>query len=385
MRYQSLDGLRGLFLILMMEAHVNAVLRSGLGRLDHHDVSWADAAHGFVLLSGLVAGLVYTRILARDGASRMTRSMLDRVRTVYAYHAATVLALLALALAALALGRSVPLLAPVMEHPAMMTALALGLVADLDFLDILPMYVVFMAVSPGLLRWMWRGRLFPILAASGALWLMAQGGLGGWFMSRIEAWLPRNLSDLPIGIFFDLMGWQLVFVVGMALGHLVATGRNPAPTLLRPDRQGPVWAALGVIVALAVLRLLVKPTSFGPLPPLLDDKARNSVIYLLSLVANGYVVAWLLVAAQAASTPWLRAAGRGLTGIATWRPLVFLGQHSLQAFAAHVVYVYALALAIGPTPLDQGPAAVLFLTSPAPLFLAAWLHSAARHRRLGAA
>ncbi|MBP1806269.1 OpgC domain-containing protein [Rubellimicrobium aerolatum] len=379
MRYQSLDGLRGLFLILMMYTHTNEVLGSSLGRFNHHLLSWTDAAHGFVALSGLVAGIVYTRRMLRDGDAAMTRSILARVRTIYLHHAALVLALLVLAWGAMVIGRSVPMLGTLIGSPLATAALGLAMTADLNFIDVLPMYVVLMAAAPWLLRLMRRGHLARVLMGSGGLWLVAQTGLTAPLIDGPQAWLSRHGQDLALGSYFNLLGWQLLFVGGLAAGYLTAMGQAPT-RVLKPGQERLAWAALGILTALAVLRLLSKADLLGPLSPVLDSKSRNSFIYVLSFATEAFVVAWLLVAGPTSESPLLRRISRGLAALVTWRPLTFLGAHSLQAFAAHVLAVYLLAFGLGGNRPDEIAALLLLLASPAPLLLAAWLDAGSAGR-----
>ena len=63
MRYSVFDGLRGIFLLLMMYNHGASVLQSHLGSvINHHQLGFADAAHGFVFLSGIVIALYLMRM-----------------------------------------------------------------------------------------------------------------------------------------------------------------------------------------------------------------------------------------------------------------------------------------------------------------------------------
>ena len=378
MRYRSLDGLRGLFMLLMLESHATIVLGARIGEHNHRHLSWADTAHGFVFLSGLVAGIAYTGKLLQDGEDEMRRAVLSRTRTIYLHHASHVLALLGLSLLAALWARDVPLLAGFQEEPVLVPVLALGLSAFVPFLDILPVYVVLMAATPLLLRLVHRGHLAGVAAASLALWLLAQSGLPAEISRLAGDWLRDHGHPISLGLYFSLFGWQVVFVGGLLAGHLAATGRNPARHLRRPGLERAFWIALALFAGLAAFRSLAYNGAFGPdfmgRHPRLADKGGDGPIYILSLLVDGFLLAWLLVAGPEARSPVLRRLSAGLSAVLSSRPLVFLGRHSLQAFTAHILTLYLLAFLVGPGALGQGAATLLLLATPAPLFLAAWLH-----------
>ena len=80
MRYSAFDGLRGLFLVLMMYGHTTIVLQSGIGKiLNHHRLGFADAANGFVFLSGLVIAIYFTRVVREKGEEALAPLVRRRV------------------------------------------------------------------------------------------------------------------------------------------------------------------------------------------------------------------------------------------------------------------------------------------------------------------
>ena len=384
MRFQSLDGLRGLFLILMMHSHANAILEARIGSPSHLDISLADAAYGFVFLSGLVAGVVYTGRLIRGGEAAMASALFSRVKTIYFYHALLAFVLLAMAVFALRARLPVPELVPLIHDPAATFALTLGLSADLQYMDILPMYVVFMALAPIVLTFLHRGYVVAVVAGSVGLWILAQTDLSGIVTGKAEDLLAGERGDLALGIYFNLLGWQLLFCAGLQVGYLVATGQNPAKAVAGSGREPLLYLAVAFFVLLAPITLQQgiiflggdgSGTALG-----MTSKEDVPPIYLVSFVIDAFLITWLLVAGPTSESALLRRASRSMTAVVTWRPLVFLGQHSLQAYAAHILYVYTLAFATAKGGLSETIADVLLLTSPAPMFLAAWLHRRAKRR-----
>ena len=69
-RDRGLDSLRGLMLLGMAVNHI----ASRLQILTDHPFGYTSTAEGFVFLSGLVAGLVYTRRRQRNGPAAAARA-----------------------------------------------------------------------------------------------------------------------------------------------------------------------------------------------------------------------------------------------------------------------------------------------------------------------
>ena len=98
-------------------------------------------------------------------------------------------------------------------------------------------------------------------------------------------------------------------------------------------------------------RLVVAGPSDGGLGPEVNDallaafdRADMTLPRLLTFAAHFYLALWLLMAGRSCRMAWIRAISRGLDTISTWRPLVFLGQHSLPVYAWHVLLCYGLAI-----------------------------------------
>src|SRR3712207_2413449 len=88
-RFVQIDGLRGLLLVVMLMNHLNIVFN----KYTYEPFGVISAAEGFVFLSGLVAGLVYTRKLIKYGREEMVKSVVSRSLTIYKYHAGMYLSL----------------------------------------------------------------------------------------------------------------------------------------------------------------------------------------------------------------------------------------------------------------------------------------------------
>src|ERR1035437_8020777 len=166
-RDPRIDTLRGLFLVVMMVDHLP---QHPLLHFTVQSFGVVSAAEGFVFVSGFVCAWVYGRILVKDGEAALRRRAWHRARDIYLTH--LVLYTLVL-LGGLWGGRQIA-----SRFPDFWTGWWHGalLIFQPPFFGILPMYVVFLLLTPFLLEQMARGRALLIGSASMALWLAAQWG-----------------------------------------------------------------------------------------------------------------------------------------------------------------------------------------------------------------
>ncbi|RYF54398.1 MAG: OpgC domain-containing protein, partial [Comamonadaceae bacterium] len=215
-RLWEIDALRGLMLVLMTLTHVPSRLTDPVGQ----PFGFVSAAEGFVLLSAFVSGLVYARIGHTAGRPEMHRAFWRRALTVYMCQAATLLFLFTV-ITALSLRIDNPvvhkLLGYYLTYPREGFVFSLLLVYQPALLDILPMYILFMLLSPWVMAWgMARGWRGPLLL-SAALWSAAQLGFTPWAYEQTASLLHLPVPFDETGS-FDTFAWQLLWVVGLALG-----------------------------------------------------------------------------------------------------------------------------------------------------------------------
>jgi len=188
-------------------------------------------------------------------------------------------------------------------------------------LDILPMYVIFLFLTPlvlsGAVRFGWRRVLF----ASGGVWLMAQFGLRdlvhNWIVHFTHLQIPMQETGA-----FNLFAWQAVWVVGLWLGARTATHE---PTF----RRVPGWAAALCCAAC----LFFVGVRWGWLGPHLTPAA-------LSIPLDKWQIGWLRVLnliTFSIAAYWLR---KYLIRWVAIEPFLTLGKASLRVFCAHVVFVF---------------------------------------------
>lgn len=312
-RQWELDALRGLMLVLMTLTH----MPTGFSPVLSQPFGFVSAAEGFVLISAVLAGRVYGSRFERQGFAALRTSLWQRVRLLYVCH----LALLLLAFTLIAwLG--------VVRHQGGVTGLlefffidraaalpaALALLYNPPLLDVLPLYIVLMALSPWLIahgrRHGWRG----LLCASVLLWLAEQWGVGAGLHALAQGlgW-PVPYKDMGA---FHLFAWQLLWVAGLWLG----SRRGPWPVVRW-------WAWLPALV-LALTALVWRhmvgqdPMPGVPAVAALFDKWSLGPLRLLNLA--------VLVSLLLASAPLWRALPRPV-------PLELLGRQSLPVFCAHIV------------------------------------------------
>lgn len=205
-----LDVFRGLALLLIFVAHLPgnwlAHFRPGVFGL-------SDSADIFVFVSGYSAALAYGKIFARAGFIAGTARVLKRCGELYSCH----LGLFFSVVVILVLGNrllhtnvdyvNLLNLEYFFDHPQEALVGLFTLTYVPNYFDILPMYMVSMAMLPALLL-LARVRIFLAGSASVALYLAVQ------FLS-LE--LPAEIK-FHRPWFFNPFAWQLLFYTGFFLG-----------------------------------------------------------------------------------------------------------------------------------------------------------------------
>ncbi len=170
-RDTRLDALRGLFLVIMAAVHVPTPLSHWL----HEPFGYVSAAEGFVFLGACLAGFVYSKVRRKHGAAVMNAGLFARMRKIYVVHLGV---LVATALIVWPLGGRVTPLGnhfhDFLQHPWASLALMPLLLHQPPLFDILPLYIIFFALTPAVLRLAQRRGWAIVLGLSAAVWLVAQ-------------------------------------------------------------------------------------------------------------------------------------------------------------------------------------------------------------------
>jgi hypothetical protein len=341
----TLDSLRGILLIVMTIDH----LAIALHQYTIHALGFITAAEGFIFLSGFVAGTVYSRIQTQS-VQRLWTSALQRVRTIYLFHIAVFSLIMILGLTStplmLAWRETMPdFINPLLlQHPLQALGLGAVLLYQPAFLDILPLYCVFLLITPLLLGAFQKGYARQIFTGSLLLWLAAQVGVLTVMNRALGNFLPINLGA------FDILAWQVLFIGGLYWGFR----RYHRTQAQREFQARPGYLAVAVVTV--VVLFMVRQQGFGQLVAAqinnwwlfepLTVKEHLGLLRVVNFAALSYVIASIY-----------RHFGR----LITWRWFATLGQHSLQVYAFHVVLLFLVAPFLAP----------LILTS---LFIPVWLH-----------
>jgi hypothetical protein len=187
-------------------------------------------------------------------------------------------------------------------------------------LDILPIYIIFLALTPFAVlvgsRLGWR----YAFAGSGIFWLLAQFGFQNvaYLMLTRAFHLQIPLSEMGA---FNLWAWQLWWLVGLWLG--VRWAKQDLP--LESWAKKLTIPALGVVLLFVVLRYLqlVSNLDFGGFAPLFD-KWNFGIVRIFDFTAATVLVIRL----------------RSVLKPLAIRPLVMLGQASLPVFCIHLLIVF---------------------------------------------
>lgn len=338
----ELDALRGLFLVWMTLTH----LPTRFSELVNQPFGFVSSAEGFVFLSGLLVARLYIR-QAKSDEQGLRHKLWRRAFKIYGYHlillalAFTLAARLAIVTHRTAL---LNLLNFYLAHPVVAVLGSLLLIYCPPLLDILPLYVIFLAATPLLLsaalRYGWR----RLIIGSLVIWTLSQFGLRGAIDSFVV-----HLTHLPIPLqesgAFNLFSWQWVWVAGLWIGAKSAEGPLPLSRI-------PGWVtAVCAIVSMFFIGVRhewlgshLTMQFFG----MYLDKWNIGALRMVNLVAAAVVFYWL-------RKPVLR--------LVAVEPFLTLGKASLEVFFAHIIFVFiGLALLYGEVTELQGYSAVLLVT-----------------------
>ncbi|MBA3909356.1 MAG: hypothetical protein C0524_05590 [Rhodobacter sp.] len=327
-RDPRLDFFRGLGMFIILIAHITANpwtlwIPARFG--------FSDATEIFVFSSGMASAIAFGAVFTRAGWLMGTLQIAHRIWQVYWVHLGVFFVTLVLMLALNASGAfprdEVGALNfyPFLNNtgPNLIGLLTLTYVPN--YFDILPMYLVILALVPVMMA---LARLDVRLAVlmSLTLWVAATAGLN----LPAELWFSKP-SDRTW--FFNPFAWQLVFFTGFAL----MAGWLPPP----PVRRTLVWLSLAVVVLSVpfawhkiiatseVLRDWRKEWS------VLFDKSDFGVLRYVHFLALAYL-AWVIVGPGGARLRRDGLVGEVITLITR------VGQQSLAVFAASMVMARVL-------------------------------------------
>jgi len=317
-RILQVDFFRGFFLILITTNHFLSK-QNIIHHFTYEYIGWITAAEGFVFLSGFTAGLVYSRKLVEKGEAFISVAAKKRAWTIYKYH------ILLFLLVSLILFSHItmkeywqPEYEFLFDKP--LSALLLGsvLLYQPIYLDILPMYALYMLLLPIVLKYFASGRQVLVLAVSFLLYLIGTFHLATQVIDDIQFFNQVNTG------FFNLISWQFLFVAGLYLGFL--TYQNKISQILHNKKL--------FYFALIICGLLF---FFKKVHYKIDISYIN-LDYFISKENLGPLrllnfFAWLMVMSYFASRykAWF-----------SFKPVCYLGKFSLEVFSLHILLVVLL-------------------------------------------
>lgn len=364
----------------MMIIHANDILKTTFGKLNHHYFGWVEDAQGFVFLSGLVVGLVYGGKFIKHGFAVMQRGIWARIRTIYSHQIGLIIIFSAATLIfAFGTGYIPGILSSYGNEPFAFPALSALLVTGSAHMGILPMYIVFMAITPFALRLLEQSRYLTYGVIVATCWTIAQTRLPDALVAGSEAFLADAGHDLNLGIFFNVLGWQALFFAGLFIGFLMGSKRLNTDFLRTAEMRNVFLICLALFFFFGVYDRIVFDNwindEFSAAIKSEVDRGNLSTIYVVTFAVDLMIVVWLLGPGMTDRNLVINHASNLLNRIVTFRPLVFLGQHSLHVFSAHILIVYVIAVIYQNGPPTQSIGMAIIFASLAILYCVAWMHS----------
>jgi hypothetical protein len=327
-----IDCLRGLAMACVIVNHTR--MSSVLSWFSYERFWVVTAAEVFVVLSGVVLGMVYGRRLARSGWRSVVSGLGRRALTLYAAFVIVTVSLVVLSLSGVdvgALARENDRVESWFLDPRSMEASAwrdlLLMRSGPWVFEIVALYVwLVVAAVPCLLALRFVGWR-PLVAAS-------------WIAYLFYRMAPRQLSGAEFESVFPILAWQLLFVHGITIGYhrqristwiadrsrlaLLAAGSAStafiAFALCNPWVEGPSWLHWQIVSADRFSELYTH--YFG-----LSELGIGRLLNLAVALPMGYAL-----------LGWCWAVVRPFQSL-----LVTLGQRSLGAFVLHVYGTLLLA------------------------------------------
>jgi hypothetical protein len=310
-RVDAIDFWRGFALLTIFIDHVPENL---FQHLTFRNIGLSDAAELFVFLSGVSVALAYGTRFFKGETWGAVRAVFRRAFTLYWVQALTSLLIIGLFAAAAGWWDNDDLVDDpdrdlVVSSPIKGISAMLVMLHQLGNVNILPMYIVMLLMTPAML-----------FLARRSDWLMLAASAGLYAVTRV---FELNMPTWPLegGWYFNPLAWQFLFAIGIFVGRRVKTGGVGYNRHLFI-----VCLAIVVGAAFAVsdgFRLV--PGLWNQLYDVLDhDKSNLGLARLTHFLALAYVVSYSGLTRLYRATP-------------IFTPLALIGRYSLQVFATGCV------------------------------------------------
>ncbi|MBY3234762.1 OpgC domain-containing protein [Rhizobium laguerreae] len=322
-RDPRLDFFRGVGMLIILLAHIP---NNGWALWIPARFGFSDATEMFVFQSGMASAIAFGSTFDRSGALVLIARVAQRIWQIFWAHIAVFIVVAAIMVVAGTRYDGVTYvdslnLVPFMEDPGNLLVGLLTLTYVPNYFDILPMYIVILALMPMMVFASKIQRFLPF-ALMTALWLATQFGFTGL---PAEPW-----SDRPW--FFNPLGWQLLFFTGFFLMR----GSLPAPGF---DRR-----LMALAIAVVILTVPFAWVRFHDAHPAfqmaattlfpLTDKTDFGLLRFVHFMALCYIAVHLV-----------GKKGSRLRGPAV-RVLTVVGQQSLAVFITGIVIAQPIGIAL---------------------------------------
>jgi hypothetical protein len=317
----ELDALRGLMLVWITCTHLPTIASTYVNQ----PFGFVSAAEGFIFLSALFTGRIYYRMALHDGYRPMTLKLWARTFRLYVYHA-LLLAFAFLVAIPIAKHGDRPGLRNLFDFyfnagARRAVSEAFVLIYRPPLLDILPMYIIFLIFTSAALLLTRRVPWKVILCVAFGVWIFAQFGFREHEHAFVSKFVPTKIPLNEMGS-FDLWAWQFLWIVGIYMG--VRWGRGDLH-IDQLAKRAMIPAILVATVLFELRRAIANGLELSPFQLLFFDKWHLGPIRLMNFAA----VAVIVILLQSVLKPL------------AIRPLVLLGQSSLQVFCVHLLFCFA--------------------------------------------
>jgi hypothetical protein len=310
-RVDAIDFWRGFALLTIFIDHTPD---NTFQHITIRNFGFSDAAELFVFLSGVSVALAYGTRFFNGETWAAVRAVLRRAFTLYWVQFLTSLLIIGLLAAAAGWWDNDDLLEDpdrdfVVSSPVKAIAAMAAMTHQLGNVNILPMYIALLLLTPALL-----------LLARRSDWLMLAGSATLYTVTRV---FDLNMPTYPLegAWYFNPLAWQLLFAIGIFVGRRVKTGG------IGYDRR--LFALCLMIVAGAAFSVTdgfnLMPGLWGQVVELLDhSKTDLGMARLVHFLALAYVISYSGITRLLRPTP-------------IFAPLALIGRFSLPVFSTGCV------------------------------------------------
>lgn len=298
-RNTNLDVLRGALLIIMTIDHFSSQVIS-------YYFSFFSAAEGFVFISGIVMGIYGYNKYKSEGYSTLKSNLIKRSIRIYKYHICTFLVFL-LFTEIIHTNDSSYLSAQIDLFEKIIWGSLL--VYKPSGTDILPMYIVFVLISPVLIKLIVNKRIGFILAISSILWFLNYT----FIESRLIYWFPYY--NIPLKGVFSVLSWQFIFILGVSTSFLIKSEK--INNIIKSKTT--FYLAMLILIAFLTLRFEIFNSEYIKY---LTSRNTLGPLRILNFISFAYIVYYLI--SKISMNGRLKAVG-------------LLGQYSIQVFTFHLL------------------------------------------------